>query len=519
MEEVLAKILEVARGGWLYRWHALVVAWIACCLGWFFVLSMPNVYESSTRVYVDTQSALKPLLEGRVVRADVMTQVRMMTRALLSRPNMEKVARDTDLDLRASTPLEREAMVDGLREKIEILGSDRENFYTISYSDRDRDMARKVVQSLLDTFVEDTLGEKRSDSNTAQQFLRQQIAEYEQRLLQSEEKLAEFKKKNVGMMPGESGDYYSRLQAALEQLEAKRSAYSLARIRRDELRRQLAGEEPVFGIVEGPSQNPTLNAADSQIAQFQSQLDSLLLKYTEKHPDVITLRETIEELKAQRSGAGTGSISNAGGGVTQGNLVYQNLRIALSDAEVEMASLGSEVAERQRSVDSLKRLVNTIPEIEAELARLNRDYSVTKDSYEDLLRRHETAKLSEDAEATSSDVKFRIIDPPVVPLEPSAPNRPLLLSLVLFAGVAGGLAFAVLWSQARPVFVHRNQLGSTLGVPVLGTVSLIRTPEKVRRLRLDNLAFSTGYGLLGALFVVTFLLARPVSQFILRLST
>ncbi|MEE9141766.1 MAG: chain length-determining protein, partial [Gammaproteobacteria bacterium] len=162
--EVIDQLLAAIRGAWRYRWLALSLAWGIAMAGWLWVLMLPDEYEAKTQVYVDTESALLPLVEGLAVRTDVMTEVNMMTVVLVSRPQLERVARDTDLDLRATDAREWEMLIRELRKRIRIGGDARRNLYEIQYYDEDRDMALKVVRSLLNVFVEDTLGETTQDN-------------------------------------------------------------------------------------------------------------------------------------------------------------------------------------------------------------------------------------------------------------------------------------------------------------------------------------------------------------------
>ena len=92
MQEILAQLLLMLRGAWRYRWPALALAWAVALAGWLAVAVMPDRFEARTRVYVDTESLLKPLLEGIAVDRDVMSQVSMMQSVMKSRPNLEKVA-------------------------------------------------------------------------------------------------------------------------------------------------------------------------------------------------------------------------------------------------------------------------------------------------------------------------------------------------------------------------------------------------------------------------------------------
>ena len=155
------------------------------------------------------------------------------------------------------------------------------------------------------------------------------------------------------------------------------------------------------------------------------------------------------------------------------NPVYQNMRIQLSNMEVEIAALRAQVQQAESEVSKLQRAVNTIPQVEAELGRLNRDYDVVKAKYEQLLAQLETANIGEDVEASIDEVKFRIIDPPFAELKPAGPKRQLLMSVVLAAAIGVGAALSFLFDQLNPVFFSSREITAVTGLPVLGSVGLL----------------------------------------------
>jgi len=508
MQEVLEQLMSYARGAWRFRWYVHLIAWPLCIGGWVLVYTLPDQYEASARVYLDTQSVLRPLLKGLAVETDSTKEVEIMTRTLLSRPNLEKVARMTDMDLEATTPEEMEELLDRLQHTISLQGSARENLYTITYVDKEPELAKQVVQSLLTIFVETSLGDTRKDTDIAQRFLDQQIEEYEARLFAAEEALKEFKRKNVGMMPREGQEYYQQMQEAIARLSEAQLELSEAVRRRDELRRQLRGEEPTFGMVpQMPARQVATNSAlDARIQKLQTRLDELLLQYTDRHPDVVAIKRTIETLEAQKAeelaqAAKLNPISAAPSALDT-NPIYQQLRISLGGLEASIAALQVRVDRYQGEVNHLKTMVDTIPEVEAQLKRLNRDYAINKQNYETLLIRRESAKISREAGQSSENVKFRIIDPPRVPLEPSGPNRPLLVSVVLVAGLLAGIVFAFFMSQLKPSFDSVRTVTRELGVPVFGSVSRIWNGHARLKRRAEVLAFGAMGLLLVALFGV-----------------
>lgn len=494
MQELLDQFMGYVRGAWRFRWYMHLVAWPLCLGGWVVVHNLPDQYEASTRVYVDTQSVLRPLLRGLAVQSNLGQEVQLMTRTLLSRPNLEKVARMTDMDLTATTPEAMEELLDRLHKKIKLSGQKRENLYSITYMNENPALAKQVVQSLLTLFVETSLGDSRKDATTAQHFLDEQIQEYESRLLAAEEKLKEFKIKNVGMMPESGRDYYQRLENAMVQLSDAELKLNEATKRRDELQRQLSNEKSTSSVAALSRTQVVNTALDGRIQSLQTRLDDLLLKYTNNHPDVISIRRTIADLEIKKkeeleqikqSVAADLSAAHA-------NPVYQQIKISLGETEATVASLGVRVQQFRAKITHLKNAVDTIPKIEAALKNMNRDYNINKKNYETLLARRESAKISQDAGRTSDSVKFRVVDPPHVPSSPAAPNRPLLASAVLVGGLLAGLAFALFMSQVRPTYDGARMVTHELSLPVLGSVSRVWTGKARIKRRMEVAAFGAG---------------------------
>ena len=501
MHELLEELLRYARGIWRFRWAALGVMWLVCLVGWTMVMRMPDQYEASARIHIDTQSVLRPLLRGIAMSPDSQRSIDLMTRTLLSRPNLEKLSRMTDLDITATTPAAREALLDSLGRGVRIVKPERgEDLYNIAYRSQDRDLARRVVQSIITIWVESTLGESRSDTQSAQRFIEEQIREYEQRLNLAEQRLADFKRQNVGMMPGSGPDYFARLQSANADLEQARLAQQEMQNRRRSLQNQLADlqdmEDTSMSLFSASSSGG-VTSVDGRLQSLRAQMDELLLRFTENHPDVIEMRRLIASLEAQRrtelrqqSQAAPHASSNP---------MLQQMQMQLAETDAQIASMNVRVEEFQRRVDHLKNLVDTVPQVEAELKRLNRDYEVNKRNHEELLLRREAASMSESVEVRGDDVRFRVVDPPRVPLNPSGPDRLLFMSLVLLASLAAGGGVALLLSLVRPTFDDTKAMKDITGIPVLGVVSMVRTEEYMNKRRMAVIAFTAaGLALLAA---------------------
>src|SRR5215470_5686005 len=521
MDELLAQLTSHLRGIWRRRWIGVAVAWLAAVIGAAVVMNIPDRYESSARVYVDTQSVLKPLLSGLAVQPDIDQQLTILSRTLVSRPNVERLIRMTDMDLQAKSSSDKEGMIDRIQRTVRISTAGRDNLYTIGYQDSDPGQAKRVVQSLLSIFVESSLGSKRKDADTARRFIEEQIKQYEKRLEEAENRLKEFRLKNLTLLGADGRDYFARMSSLAEAVNAARLELRAAEQSRDALKKELAGEEPVF-LPEGPAAPGGASLVpelDSRIETQKKNLDELLRRYTDQHPDVIQSRRLIQQLEEERKQEIAARTKPSPDGASkrpsfQGNPVLQQLKISLAEAEANVASLRARVAELEVRHNQLRAAARMQPELEAELAQLNRDYDIQKKQYESLVTRRESAAISGDMDATAGVADFRVIDPPTVSQRPVAPNR-LLLSLVALAGaLAAGVFASLVVSQIFPTVHDARSLRTIAERPVLGAVTLLMNQRSTRARRRRHLAFAGALGGLFAAYGAAIVLLTTVGRLI-----
>lgn len=483
MHELVDQIFSQIRAIGRYRWQAVLVAWIVAIAGWIGVHNLPDRYEASARVYVDTQSVLRPLLAGLAVQPNVPQVVNMMSRTLISRPNLEKVIGMADMDIRLKSAEEKEALITRLNKEVLMKSGGAENLYIISYTDDKPQEAKRVVESLLTIFVEGNLGNARKDTDSARKFINEQLALYGERLASAEQAIADFKRKNVDHMGAQGQTYYARLAEAQTALNQAELGLKEAENSRDAVKKQLASGDVFPTLIPDNATavdlgNPEL---DARIQELQKQLDALQLRYTDTHPDIVAITRSMRQLKEQKLQEAKLRKPPPLVSQPQNIAVQQQIVVAMAAAEANVASMRARVTEFQRRYDALKAAANRIPQVDAEFIQLTRDYDVNKKQYDSLLARRESAALTGDMEANNTVMNFKIIDPPQVPSKPSAPNRPILVTAILIAAIAAGIFFAFVMSQIRPVIGDERRLRLVTGLPVFGTVVMALSETQKRR--------------------------------------
>ena len=490
---------------------------------------------------------LTPLLRGISIDSALTSQLDVLQRTLLSRPNLEKLVSNTDLDLTITGPADLEALVARLGTEIKIVPQTR-NLFTITYRNPTPKLSFDVVQTILTTFIESKTGNNRSEMENAQLFLQQQLAAYEQQLRSAERKRADFRAKYIDLLPmGDTGA--SRLDQAQGSLRQLQGQLVDQVAKRELLNRELVSTSPLI-VTEiellPQAGTPAAQAAqamatagaprDPRVDAAQNELNELRLRYTENHPDVVSARRRFEAIKLQAEQAAVAAKAAAEQAVAARNTaiaqaaeakaaadaktedgkpaeikppagrptrslpnpIFEQLKVRLYEAESVISSLQRQIADATRERDRLEEMARSAPGLQAEFLNLNRDYDVLQKNYGELLSRRESMRIASAAEADADKIKIQVVDPPQVPQNPVAPKRVLLMTGVLIAGFVAGIAIAVLLVQFDQSFHTIDELRD-LGLPVAGGISLLNVA--VTRGRLASvLMFSMSLVLLGAIY-------------------
>ncbi|SJM95100.1 putative Polysaccharide chain length determinant protein [Crenothrix polyspora] len=499
MQEQISEIIYYAKGALRYKWHGIVVAWMVCLIGWLFVLAMPNKYTSEAKVHVETRTMLQPLLQGMTIQSDVRGLLRVMQLLMFTQSNLEEIIKLSDLGKTVQTEAERQGLIARLKKDIQINGGG-DDIFSIKYEALDPDMAKNVVQAVLTVFSEQTHKSTISGADVAKKFIDEQIRDYETRLRNAEKARENFKRANYGLLPGEGGDQIAQVQSTASLLADAKMKLNETLSRRDVLLAQMneIKESDADWSVTDLQQDQHLSEEDTTIDVLTTRKKELLVRYTEKHPEIVSINKTIalmksRKLHAERVEPEANPLIKPS---VMANPYIQTIKVALNESEAEVASSQSRVKELQQRVDKIGTELNSRLTVETELKNLNRDYDAIKSNYEKLLESREQAKMSEKVDNQAEALKFKIADAPNKPLKSSSPNRELLFSAIFLGGGVCGLGLALLLYFIRPTIMSTLQLRQLTGLPVLGSVSLKITGDKVEKYRKDRIRYSfAGVGL------------------------
>jgi polysaccharide chain length determinant protein (PEP-CTERM system associated) len=505
MDRLYVLTRQVLTSAWRQRWLLVATSWALCVIGWAGVYLVPNVYESEARLYVDADAILTPLLRGLAIDTATANQLELMQRTLLSRPNLDKLIGATDLNLSATVPQQKERLISQLGRAIKVT-SEARNLFTVTYRNENPQLAHDVVAGLVDIFLEQATGSNRADMANAQKFLTQQISSYEIQLRAAEQRRADFRRKYLDILPLESngGSRLDNARVSVRDLEAQvRDALANRAALQEEARitPPVISAASVGGGVAGET------SSHDQLALAEAKLAELRTRFTDQHPDVILTRQLIASLAAAPNRTGSASTYSNRGSLA--NPVYEQVKLRLIEAEATVSSLQARLDTARKELTRMEELARVAPQVEAEYQDLDRGYNVLRKNYEELLARRESSNITAAADTGADKVRLRVIDPPQMPSIPIAPNRLMLISIVLLGGLGAAAALPIVLSQMDQSISDVGRLRE-LGPPVLGGISLV--PSSTRRIKLYSLGLTVAASIVLLLVVYGGLASRMITH-------
>ncbi|RZW21032.1 MAG: hypothetical protein EX260_06210 [Desulfobulbaceae bacterium] len=453
-------------------------------------LNWPKVFTSSMTVYVQEQEILGRLMEGEVGRSGLKDQALLAREIVTSRSVLRAVLESTGDITEGMAPKEIEGRIESLKRGVKVTGVTGTrrrdtNLIRIAYTDPDPQRAFEITGLLGEQFIAETTAAKVRESTSVFNFVDSQVKEYEAKLRESDEVLMKFRAENETVAPGAEAEVRRRISDLRSEISVIEQQLREASIRRRSLRAQLAGEADK---AEGLSR---LEELRSRRRQLQARLDALRLTYFETYPDIINVKAQIAEIDEVISREEQSDLlsDTMGEGDSSGLMtVSQQLRQALYNTNTLIATLESRLVENKTLLEKEQSKAVSIPDAEAKLTELTRDYSVTKRIYEDLLRRRELSRVSMNVDRERKSLSLTVDEPAFFPYQPSGVS--------FWQIIAGGLALSILLPPGL-VFLRHNldgrirlveQLQEESGLEVLAAIPTYPSPKETRTIAVSNIS-------------------------------
>jgi len=471
------------------KWWIIIPFLVTLLGGLAYALQAPKIYEAETLILVQPQKVPQDYVRS-IVSIETEDRLRTITQQVTSRTNLEKIIDEHNLFADESRGhLFLEQKVEALRRHITIdvaegrRGSTTSAF-TIRFQGKDPRKTMQVTNSLASNFITENLRIRESQALGTSAFLSDELESVKRRLLEKEEELKQYREKYMGGLPEQLDTNLSILERLQGQLEQLNSNLRDAENRRIIVQKEISAAEKHLSSSRDAAIRQGSPPQDD-LAALRSRLEDLEAKYTEKHPDVISLRQKIAQLEAKQASAPSSPEPAEQKSPPAG--IDPTLIRNLDNIELEIASLKTEIKKLKSQIAWYQTKVEETPKREQELLSLNRDYENLKELYNSLLNRQLEAEIALSMEKKQKGEQFRIIDPAKVPSLPVKPDvqKIILLTFVLGLGLGGGLTY---WKEMMDTsYKIPEDLEKDLNLPVLVTMPIRYTQWELKSMKIKNI--------------------------------
>ena len=449
-------------------------------------IKLPRIYEASTLILIQPQRVPENYVQS-IVSTDTSERISTLSQQVLSRTNLEKLIGEFKLFQNAEfSNVYIEDKLKNLRERIDInVSRDRRgnDAFTISFQDRDPETVMNVTNALAAYFIDENLRIREAQAVGTSDFLDAELQNMKSRLEAVESQLKNYRESNMGELPEQLNSNLSILDRLQEHLSESQQNLADAKIRLVALQNEAAQprNQPTTVIIGTEAQQET-----NDIDQMRAQLDTLLGRYTERHPDVVRLKARIVELEKQAEqraqSEAESTTENSSNQAPAAASLDPQFRAQHNEITLEMRRLEVDIADTRRQIDIYQQRVENTPKREQELLSLRRDYQNIQASYDSLLARKLEAEIAVNMERKQKGEQFRILDEAKLPQKPVKPNMKKLFIMVVGAGLAIGGGIIFLLEYFDNTFKRPDDIESDLKLKVLCTVpEIIGKKNKVWR--------------------------------------
>ncbi len=461
---------------WGVAWApALVVAGLIIAIG----IKVPDYYVSDAIIYTESQKISSKVLE-RENKDDDSERLEAIALEILAGPRLRSVIEQFNPYPQYQGIMGKDKALRQFRNDMSTstvqspTGKVLASTFKLSYSHEDPRLAYEVTKALSNLFIEESIIAEKGRKEGTEEFLDSQLTAAKQRLEKMESQVQAFRAANSGKLPDQLQAALGRLDNANKQLASNSQLMTANSQRLSTLRQELSllSKEPA--AVVGGQTSPS--DPQEALAQLEASLAVLLSRYSEEHPDVVNTRKRISALKAQvgRSGGGGGGGTAVGRG---SSAEARTLRIEAGEIEAQMKAISEENTRLKKDIAELEANIKLMPAKQQELIKITRDYDNVKSNYERLLAAREDAGLQTSLVKSQKGSKFKLVEPPVLPVIPAGPNRLLFFAAGLICGILVLVAVPLGLFFMNSSFKFRDELESELGIPVIGVLPTMDTPR------------------------------------------
>lgn len=503
-------------------WYITVPFFVVVVGGIVHAIKSPELYRAETVILVERQTIPTDMIRSTITTS-LSDRIRTISEQVKSRTRLEKIIEELDLYPRLRAGKTMTDAVEAFRSHISINLGRRfhSSSFSIAFLGKDRAKVRDVTNRIANLFIEDNLRLREEQAFGTTEFLDKELKKVAAELREKEKMFREFSLKYHGMLPGQADNNYRMLDTLQGQLNSINTAIQSVENRKLAVETQLKNlksreEVPMDLFEEGGIGDQSIagNLMPSGEDELAGRLESLQMRYTDKHPDVIRLKAAIANMKEKEAAAGglpdddLAPMNGGAGEFSLAELREEGFMMQLSAIKDEIETLRKQKQETMAQIRLYRHRIERAPEIEAKFLDLQRDHGQVNRTYQTLLGKKQQAKLAENLERAQKGEQFRIIDAATLPEKPFQPDLRKILATVLMIALASGFGLAFLREYLNTAFWSSKHLESVIRLPVLISVPNVLTPFERRRRLLKKIGAASVLASMGSILVYTFFLLK-----------
>ncbi|THB73206.1 MAG: protein GumC [Desulfobacteraceae bacterium] len=493
----------------LFRSKWLIIL-LFCCfltLGLAKTLISPRIYQAATLILVQPQAVPANYVRS-VISSGIEARISSITQQIMSRSNLEKIINQFGL-YKTKEDMYLEDKIADLRERIEInmTRSSRRHgaeTFAIQFEGTNPERVMQITNTLASYFMDENLKTREAQVIGTSQFLDEELEKIKKTLETKERQLATYRAEHVGGLPSELESNLRTLDRLQTQLTNTQNSLREAQNTKGTIQQQIIRQKEIVEqrnreIISGTTAetgNTGLSSDELALAKSKEELRTLLLKYTERHPDVIKAKSKIGKLEVKAEEARKKRLEQEGESQEEAQVGSLNADPEIMELEIQLKQIENSIAAYLADIGSLKnkmreheQRVAQTPEREQELQKLLRDYASIQNVYTSLLDRRLEAELSVNMEKKQKGEQFRVLDYAVKPAKPISPN--VRADFVKYFGICciitGGIIYLIFVFDNS---VRRKEdIEELYGLPVLIQIGNIRESKGRITKKLGNLVF------------------------------
>lgn len=453
----------------------------------------PKRYTTASTIYVDARNIIQPLMQGTAVTTESHNHAENAREIILGSNILGQVLEAAGWLKESPTPIEIDNIQEEIKKRTEISNIGK-NLIRIQYKDSDPLRAFITVKQMTALFVDEGKESKIEESRAAYEFIEKQAQAYLDKLTTADQQLKELLVDNPDARAGSQTEITQRISSLRSRIETTTLELREAEIRKESLQLQVSGEAAI--TISQSKEGQYI----ARINNLKTELETLLLTYTETYPDVVRIRHQIGDLVA----AMESEVKQRGKAVAQAkkegntyhdqsiasNPLYQSLRTSLSDTETTIVTLETRIREMNIMLKKEHKRYSRLQESEALMQRLTRDYEVNQEIYTDLLRRRENARVSRSLDTEQHGLSFKVQEKPVIPVRPNGIRfmHFAILGIILGVGVPVAIIYGII--QIDPRIRSSRVITDSLDFPVLTEIPRYYTRKEIRHESYSNITVS-----------------------------